>query len=105
MALIETETTTSANVHVMKCTVCGHTCEQVNGDYDYCPHCGDFVGTTIYEQYFSTPSAIAYNWQLLKDILYGLTFPEKVKMLNKPYKNLDWNAYTNKVYVKGEVKE
>ena len=34
-------------IHVMECTECGHTYEHVNGDYEYCPHCGrkrrDFV--------------------------------------------------------------
>ena len=27
-------------VHVMECSECGHTYEHVNGDYEYCPHCG-----------------------------------------------------------------
>ena len=27
-------------VHVMECSACGHTYEHVNGDYEYCPHCG-----------------------------------------------------------------
>lgn len=27
-------------VHVMECPECGRTYEHVNGDYEYCPHCG-----------------------------------------------------------------
>lgn len=27
-------------VHVMECSECGHTYEHVNGDYEFCPHCG-----------------------------------------------------------------
>lgn len=27
-------------VHVMECSACGHTYEHVNGDYEFCPHCG-----------------------------------------------------------------
>ena len=27
-------------IHVMECSACGHTYEHVNGDYEYCPHCG-----------------------------------------------------------------
>ena len=27
-------------IHVMECSECGHTYEHVNGDYEYCPHCG-----------------------------------------------------------------
>lgn len=27
-------------VHVMECSACGRTYEHVNGDYEYCPHCG-----------------------------------------------------------------
>ena len=27
-------------VHVMECSECGRTYEHVNGDYEYCPHCG-----------------------------------------------------------------
>lgn len=30
-------------VHVMECSACGHTYEHVNGDYEYCPHCGRCV--------------------------------------------------------------
>ena len=28
------------DIHVMECSECGHTYEHVNGDYEYCPHCG-----------------------------------------------------------------
>lgn len=27
-------------IHVMECSECGHTYEHVNGDYEFCPHCG-----------------------------------------------------------------
>ena len=27
-------------VHMMECSECGHTYEHVNGDYEFCPHCG-----------------------------------------------------------------
>ena len=27
-------------IHVMECSECGRTYEHVNGDYEYCPHCG-----------------------------------------------------------------
>lgn len=27
-------------VHVMECSECGRTYEQVNGGYEFCPHCG-----------------------------------------------------------------
>lgn len=27
-------------VHEMECSVCGHTYEHVNGDYEFCPRCG-----------------------------------------------------------------
>lgn len=27
-------------IHVMECSACGGTYEHVNGDYEYCPHCG-----------------------------------------------------------------
>ena len=27
-------------IHVMECSECGHAYEHVNGDYEYCPHCG-----------------------------------------------------------------
>lgn len=27
-------------IHVMECSECGGTYEHVNGDYEYCPHCG-----------------------------------------------------------------
>ena len=27
-------------IHEMECSACGHTYEHVNGDYEYCPHCG-----------------------------------------------------------------
>lgn len=27
-------------VHMMECSECGHAYEHVNGDYEYCPHCG-----------------------------------------------------------------
>ena len=30
-------------VHVLECSVCGHTCEHVNGSYPRCPHCGRSV--------------------------------------------------------------
>lgn len=86
MSLIETETIKSANVHVLECSACGHTCEQVNGDYEYCPHCGNLACASIYESYFSTKSGIAGNWHLLKDLLNGdLTYVERMKTLSKAY--------------------
>lgn len=27
-------------VHEWECSACGHVCEEVNGSYEYCPHCG-----------------------------------------------------------------
>ena len=27
-------------VHEMECSECGRTYEHINGDYQYCPHCG-----------------------------------------------------------------
>lgn len=27
-------------IHEMECSVCGHTYEHVNGDYEFCPRCG-----------------------------------------------------------------
>ena len=27
-------------IHVMECSECEHTYEHVNGDYEFCPHCG-----------------------------------------------------------------
>ena len=27
-------------IHVLECSVCGETCEHVNGAYPRCPHCG-----------------------------------------------------------------
>jgi hypothetical protein len=30
-------------IHVMECSECGRTYEHVNGDYDYCPHCGRHI--------------------------------------------------------------
>ena len=77
MSLIETETIKSANVHVLECSACGHTCEHVNGDYDYCPHCGDFVGETVYEHYFSTPEKLAENMSCTCDC-YSCSFPPEI---------------------------
>ena len=39
--LEETESYQSerGTVHVLECSECGHECEHVNGDYEYCPHC------------------------------------------------------------------
>ena len=31
---------TNYHIHVMECSACGRTYEHVNGDYEYCPHCG-----------------------------------------------------------------
>lgn len=41
--LVEVETYDCGGVwvHVLECDKCGRTCEHVNGDYDYCPHCGE----------------------------------------------------------------
>lgn len=30
-------------IHVMECSECGRTYEHVNGDYEYCPHCGTAI--------------------------------------------------------------
>ena len=30
-------------IHVMECSECGRTYEHVNGDYEYCPHCGRHI--------------------------------------------------------------
>lgn len=27
-------------IHVMECSECGKEHEHVNGEYEYCPHCG-----------------------------------------------------------------
>ena len=27
-------------IHVIECSECGHAYEHVNGDYEFCPHCG-----------------------------------------------------------------
>ena len=90
MALIETETTTSAGFCVMKCTECGRTCVQNDDVYEYCPHCGCLACSSIYESYFSTKSAIASNWYLLRDLMDGdLTFVERLKLLNMPYTYLN----------------
>ena len=33
-------------IHVMECSECGRTYEYVNGEYEYCPHCGRRVEVT-----------------------------------------------------------
>ena len=40
--LVETDSYRNANetIHVLECSVCGKTCEHVNGSYPRCPHCG-----------------------------------------------------------------
>ena len=27
-------------VNVLECSNCGETCEEINGSYEFCPHCG-----------------------------------------------------------------
>lgn len=39
--LVETDCYSSNEiVHYLECSVCGETCEHVNGSYPKCPHCG-----------------------------------------------------------------
>ena len=40
MDCTETIDTDHGKVRVWECDECGRECEEVNGDYEYCPHCG-----------------------------------------------------------------
>lgn len=40
MNLTETIETDKGKVRVWECDRCGQECEELNGDYEYCPHCG-----------------------------------------------------------------
>ena len=40
MDLTETMRTDCGDVHVWECDRCGQECEEVNGSYEFCPHCG-----------------------------------------------------------------
>jgi len=39
--LVETDSynPTHETVHVLECSICGRTCEHINGGYLRCPHC------------------------------------------------------------------
>ena len=39
MDLTETIETDKGKVRVWECDRCGQECEELNGDYEYCPHC------------------------------------------------------------------
>ena len=34
------KTESGETVNVWECSNCGETCEEVNGSYEFCPHCG-----------------------------------------------------------------
>lgn len=36
----EEATVKQVNVRIWKCSECGRECEELNGAYQYCPHCG-----------------------------------------------------------------
>ena len=40
MDLTETIVTVYGEICIWKCSVCGQECEEINGVYEYCPHCG-----------------------------------------------------------------
>ena len=37
------ETADGLKIRTWECDRCGHTCEEVNGSYEFCPHCGTEV--------------------------------------------------------------
>ena len=34
------KTESGETVNVWECSRCGETCEEINGSYEFCPHCG-----------------------------------------------------------------